>query len=130
RYGFDFESRLGGELGRLETDGFNYRIPDVQFQLSAAGVELPDQHFSRNETDVSVSQSPISVTLTDIAPRTTLHYTTDGSTATARSPVYSGPLTVGAGDTDVARISAIVVLPSGRAGAPSFLRIYRRAVTL
>ena len=39
------------------------------------------------------------VTLGDATPNAVIHYTTDGSTPTAGSPIYSGPLPVGASTT-------------------------------
>lgn len=38
--------------------------------------------------------SPQSISLAEATPATTIYYTTDGSTPTASSPIYRGPLTV------------------------------------
>lgn len=53
--------------------------------------------------------SPQTVTITDTAPGAAIHYTTDGTTPTAGSPVYSTPLTISVNET----IEAIAVSPSG-----------------
>ena len=42
---------------------------------------------------------PELVTITESTSGSTIHYTTDGSTPTTASPVYSGPITVGATET-------------------------------
>lgn len=124
---YDFEARLGGELTRLESDGYHPRIPDVAYRLSLHGaMELPVQRYTSNETDVAVWSSPVAVTLIEIAPSATIHYTTDGSVPTPRSPTYSGALSVALDEQQTSTVSAIAVLPDGRKSAPSFLRIYRR----
>ncbi len=125
---YDFESRLGGELTRLESDGYHYRIPDVGFQLSSDGaVELPEQRFVANEMDVAVGGSPVTVSLTEVAPSAAIHFTLDGSVPTLKSPVYAGTISVALAEKQTSTVSAIAVLPDGRKSAPSFLRIYRRA---
>jgi LysM repeat protein len=43
--------------------------------------------------------SPLTVTISDTSPQTTIHYTTDGSTPTATSAVYSAPITVTSTET-------------------------------
>ena len=48
----------------------------------------------------------VAVTINDATPDATIHFTTDGSTPTASSPVYSGPLTI----TQTTTISAIATL--------------------
>lgn len=48
------------------------------------------------------------LTLSDTNSNATIYYTTDGSTPTTSSAVYSGPLTIGATET----VSAIAVAPS------------------
>ncbi len=43
---------------------------------------------------VAGTYSPTQITLTDQTANSTIHYTTDGSTPTASSPAYAGPVTV------------------------------------
>jgi Chitobiase/beta-hexosaminidase C-terminal domain len=55
----------------------------------------------------------VQVTLTASPSGATIHYTTDGSTPTSSSPVYSGPLTF----TQTTTLKAIAVDSSGRSSA-------------
>ena len=119
----DFSTRLGGELARLDADGYHYRIPDVVFRLDSAGVEFPEQQPVQNELHAFVSGSQARVTLREIAPGATIHYTLDGSTPTAASPTYTAPLSVTLLERQTTTVAAIAVLTSGRASAPSFLKI-------
>jgi hypothetical protein len=71
--------------------------------------------------------SPQSVTLSDVTPGATIHYTTDGSTPSRSSPVYGGPITVSVSTTiqaiAVARgylNSSVAVGAYTVAGAPDF----------
>jgi outer membrane protein OmpA-like peptidoglycan-associated protein len=55
------------------------------------------------------------VTLSSATPGAVIHYTTDGSTPTASSPVYSGPITVDATTT----INAVAIAPGAPASSTS-----------
>lgn len=58
-----------------------------------------------------------SVTISDSTPGAAIHYTTDGSTPTTGSPVYSGPLTVSATETIKAIAAASGYVTSAVASA-------------
>jgi hypothetical protein len=49
--------------------------------------------------------SSVTVTITDSTPKASIHYTTDGTTPTAASPLYSGPITV----TNTVTIHAVAI---------------------
>jgi hypothetical protein len=51
----------------------------------------------------SFAASPVTVTLATSTSGATIHYTTDGSTPTLTSPLYTGPFTVRTGTTVQAR---------------------------
>ncbi len=66
------------------------------FLVTGAGPPLPPPVFSPAAGTYTAGQS---VTLTDALPSATIYYTTDGSTPTASSPVYSGAISVSATET-------------------------------
>ena len=59
------------------------------------------------------------VTITDPAPGAVIHYTLDGSTATAASPVYTGPITI-AGAVTIALYVTAPSFQDSQAGANYF----------
>jgi hypothetical protein len=60
-----------------------------QTQASAPSISPASESFG----------SPLTVTITDSTAGATIYFTTDGSTPTAASPTYSGPLTVSGTET-------------------------------
>lgn len=122
----NFSARLISALARLDAEGYHYRIPDVTFRFDAANVEIPEQQAVENEVDISSAGDKATVTMYDLLPGASIHYTIDGSPPTNASPVYSGPLTVALTAKQPVTIAAIAVLKSGRASAPAFLQIVQR----
>jgi hexosaminidase len=119
-----FTARLGGELRRLEAKGNRYRIPLVTFAVQApGGVEFPEQQPVENNLDVSVPADSSTVVLRETVPDASIHYTLDGTTPKSNSPIYAAPLHLSLSEAHAVTVAAIAVLPSGRAGAPSFLNV-------
>ncbi len=72
-------------------DWCNYRVRRVTFSGAAA---TPDFHLAPG-----TYTSAQTVTITDQTPGAVLYYTTDGSTPTAASPQYSGPISMTSTET-------------------------------
>lgn len=126
---FDFIGRVGPQLSRLESEGYHYRIPLVTFEVMGQGFEFPEQQPTENDMNVVATVPTVGLSLSDIAPGAVVHYTEDGSTPTASSPAYVPP---GAGMSypsvsltyaSSVTITAIAILPDGRASAPAVLRL-------
>ena len=123
----DFSSRLGGEVVRLEGEGYHFRIPDVIYHISADGLNFPEQQPVRNELQTSLDAgTSATVGLREIVPDATIHYTLDGTVPTAASPVYDHPLALVQASDRASVVASVVVLRDGRTSAPSFLRISPR----
>ncbi len=69
-------------------------VGSAAYTISAGGIATPT--FSPAGGTYSSAQN---VTISDATGGTTIHYTTDGTTPTGSSPVYSGPITVSATET-------------------------------
>src|SRR6185503_202530 len=65
----------------------------------------------------------VTVTLTDSTPGATIHYTTDGSTPTAASTAYSGPISVTQSATVRAMATATGMADSGVASATYVIKV-------
>ncbi|HKW44752.1 MAG TPA: family 20 glycosylhydrolase [Candidatus Eremiobacteraceae bacterium] len=122
---YDFTQRMGPELARLEAGGYHYRIPDVTFTLIADSVEFPEQQPVENEVDVAVN-GVATVSLNEIAPGATIHYTLDGSPPSATAAVYAKPLQLQVPSGQTIVVGAIAVLADGRVGPPAFTHISNR----
>jgi Chitobiase/beta-hexosaminidase C-terminal domain/FG-GAP-like repeat/Bacterial Ig-like domain (group 3) len=75
---------------------------------------VPVPQFSPAAGTYSTAQL---VNIYDITPSATIHYTTDGTTPTASSAVYSGPIVVAANETIQAIATAPKLTSSGTAAA-------------
>jgi hypothetical protein len=86
-------------LGSLAATNYTFKLVNGTLTITSAGrVQKPICTPSGN-----VFTSPPMVTLTDATPGTVIYYTTDGSTPTTKSTLYTGPITV----TKTELISAI-----------------------
>jgi N-acetylneuraminic acid mutarotase len=85
--GFGFDAN--GDIGNLN-DLWSYELPAVTLPVAAT------PSFNLAGGTYTASQS---VTITDSTSGSTIYYTTDGSTPTTASSVYSGPITVSATET-------------------------------
>ncbi len=125
----DFQARAGAEMVALQQAQVPFRIPDVVFTVSSTGdVTFPEQQTVENEMRVSVARDAMfAVRMTEMVPNAVIHYTLNGSVATATSPVYNRPEVILSTPPTASRtsvvFSAVAVLPDGRTSAPAFLRV-------
>jgi hypothetical protein len=76
-------------------DAGNYRVREVVFSDAAPVIAATPVFSVAGGTYFSAQ----TVTITDATPGATIYYTTDGTTPTASSPVYTGPITVSSSET-------------------------------
>ena len=94
------DAQLSGNAYKVWCIGYNsacttsgsFGCQGSVFQLQ--GAASPD--FTPLPQNYSTGQS---VTISDVTPNTTIYYTTDGSTPTTTSTVYTGPLTISSDET-------------------------------
>ncbi len=120
-----FQARLPQQLAWLERHGYNFRIPNPQFQLSG----MATLHFANVSPSVRTVQAETDASdalLSIAAPvDAAIYYTTDGSTPTAHSQPYTAPLVLSLDPEERLDITAVAVLPSGRTSTPSELVLRR-----
>ena len=113
----DFRRRLPYQLGRLERQGVNYRIPE------------PDglQDF------YTATQDHATVELRPVTPGSQIYYTLDGSTPSDQSRRYQSPLEIPLAENEKTTLNLVVVTPGGRRsivyGAAFLRRPYLEAVS-
>jgi hexosaminidase len=121
----EFATRMGEQLPWLAAHGYNYRIPNPQFSIANAALLFSNVSSSVRTISAQTPDARVTVTITSIVPSATIHFTTDGSPPTARSPVYAGPLDAPLQPNERLDVRAIVVLPDGRASTLSELVLTR-----
>lgn len=91
----DFRHRLAGQFERLNVMGINYRIPDL------TGFHALNAFIGEGTVELNC-----------LDPTAVIRYTTDGSTPTAESPRYEGPLTI----TESTDFTFCTFRPNGKRG--------------
>ena len=94
----DFRRRLAYQLGRLERQGVNYRIPEPD--------GLKD-FYTAIQDHVTVSLHPVS-------PGSQLFYTLDGRMPTEKSSRYQSPFDMPLSENQSRALNLLVVSPAGR----------------
>jgi hexosaminidase len=107
-----FVSNLPQQLARLDDYRVNYRIP----------------HVTGLERDRITLSGAITVSLATLLSDAAIHYTTDGSDPTERSPRYEVPLRLSV-DDDGVTVSARAYLANGRSSTPRSARFARAPLT-
>jgi hexosaminidase len=112
----DFQRRLPYQLGWLERQGVNYRIPEPD--------GLKDFY--------TATQDRVTVELRPINPGSQTFYTLDGGTPTDQSRRYQSPFEIPLAEDEKTTLNLVVVTPAGRRsivyGATFLRRPYRDAV--
>ena len=81
------------------SDGYNTNVPILTLQGNGTGsgsTTPPAATPSFTPATGTSFSTTLSVSIADTTPGATIHYTTNGTPATASSPVYSGPFTISA----------------------------------
>jgi hexosaminidase len=121
-----FNARMPSELAWLEQHGYKFRIPDVAFGTSASDVRFAAVP-GRIDSAVAETRSPfVRLALQSAAPGA-MHYTTDGSAPTIRSPLFRSPFGVSLAPGEAVEVRAAAFLNDGTRGAVSSCTIRRRA---
>ena len=114
----DFRRRLAYQLGRLEREGVNYRIPEPD--------GLKDFY--------TATQDHATVDLRPASPGSQIFYTLDGSMPTDQSQRYQSPFDIPLSENEKTSLNLMVVTPGGRRsvayGATFLRRPYVAAVSV
>lgn len=123
----DFEQQLGAQLPWLWAHGYNFRLPNPEFAVSGADLDLRFSNVSPSVRTVKAvtHADSVNVTLSTVLPGGTIRYTLDGTAPGATSLAYSDPIVLKLAPSERADITAIVVSQAGRVSTPSELVITR-----
>ncbi|MEO9169958.1 MAG: family 20 glycosylhydrolase [Candidatus Baltobacteraceae bacterium] len=121
-----FEDRMVPQYAWMTRHNFTFRIPNPEFSLAGATVEQFDNVApSMRTTSVLAAGDGVTVSIREPVPDCAIHYTTDGSPPNAKSPVYLQAWHLSLAPGDRHDISAMCVLPDGRASTPTELIVER-----
>jgi|GEM_PF-734143 len=120
-----FVTRTRTQYAWLDAHHYNYRIPNPTFSTNAT-LRMSNVSPSVRTVSAQTDASSVDVSIDDEVAGAAIRYTTDGSTPTAASAGYTGPLHYALQPGERITVTAIAVLPGGRTSTPSEL-ILRRA---
>ena len=120
-FGFEDEGGTGpgGTNSALNGD---LDFTDIVFRVSGLFISLEKVATPvANPPATSFNQIALNVSLTDVTSGAVIHYTLDGSTPTASSPIYSGPISI----TNLTTLKAIA-LKTGFAPSDILTAVYTK----
>jgi len=121
-----FSRRSATQYAWLAANGYNFRIPNPNFGISGVeSMRFVNVSQSVRTTEAQISDAAFTVTMNAPIDGAVIHYTLDGSAATAHSPTYQEPLQMRISDGQRADVTAITVLKDGRTSTPSELIVTR-----
>lgn len=114
-----FRMQSSVALGRLEPLGITFRMPEVAYRVGSIDIENSTDVLNRYT--VAASEAVV-VELRSPVSNATVHYTLDGSTPTAASPVYVSPLRLHRSAKNMV-VTAIAIVPGYRSSIPTTLTL-------
>lgn len=120
-----FVTRTGPQYAWLQNAGYDFRIPNPDFALDAGTLRFANVSSSVQAIRAETGSPSVTVSLENAVPNAAVYYTTDGSTPDTHSKRYEGPLHFSLTPEERIDVTAIVVLPDGRASTPSTLVLTR-----
>jgi len=117
----DFELAMGSQLPWLGAHGYAFRIPNPEFSVDGGALRFANVSPSVRTVDAAMKAGSVSVTITGANPSATIRYTIDGTQPSKTSAAYASPIALTLAPNQTTQITAIVVLPDGRASTPSRL---------
>jgi hexosaminidase len=110
----DFETRLPGQLDWMAQHGYSFRIPDVSFSVSGPVRFIAHEDSTQSAVVLTISRA-LKVAL-EVPVMASIRYTTDGSTPTQRSPLYTHPFDLRLRAGVPIRVTAAAFLASRKRG--------------
>lgn len=118
-----FLERLGPQYVWLQNAGYNFRIPNPAFTVEGGALRFASVQPGVQAIRAETTASNITVSIANGVPNATVYYTTDGSRPDAHAKRYDAPLQFQLTPGQRVEITAIVILPDGRASTTSELVI-------
>lgn len=119
----DFALAMGAQLPWLGGHGYAFRIPNPEFSVAGGSLHFANVSPSVRTVDAQTASGSVAVTISSVVPNGTIRYTVDGTPPSKTSTGYRNPIALSLGPNQAVRITAIVVLPDGRASTPSCLML-------
>lgn len=108
-----FLARLPQQFAYLQARGYPFRIPNTAFVIDAPSTRFVAVKGQVARADAVTAAKSIRVRIETLVPLATIHFTTDGSWPTQRSPVFVRDFVVARNAFPVT-LRAIAILPDGR----------------
>jgi len=122
-----FLQRSGAQYAWLQSNGYQFRIPNPSFAVEAGALRFAGVSSSVRTITAETGEPEATISIADAVPGAAVYYTTNGAKPDAHATRYEGPIRLQLSPGQQVDLESIAVLSDGRSSTPSELVLRRRS---